>query len=54
MVMEDHSDWYSNETATFGDRVAGAREALQLSQNELAKRLGVKVKTVRGWENDMV
>jgi transcriptional regulator with XRE-family HTH domain len=52
--MEDHSDWYSNETATFGDRVAGAREALQLSQNELAKRLGVKVKTVRGWENDMV
>ena len=51
--MEDHSDWYSDETATFGDRVAGAREALQLSQNELAKRLGVKVKTIRGWENDM-
>lgn len=52
--MEDHSDWYSDETATFGDRVAGAREALQLSQNELAKRLGVKVKTIRGWENDMI
>lgn len=51
--MKDNSDWYSADTATFGDRVAGAREALGVSQPELAKRLGVKVKTVRGWENDL-
>jgi transcriptional regulator with XRE-family HTH domain len=51
--MDDTSDWYSAERATFGDRVAGAREALGMSQDDLAKRLGVKLKTVRGWENDM-
>ncbi|MFD0980898.1 helix-turn-helix domain-containing protein [Tropicimonas aquimaris] len=51
--MNDTSDWFSAETATFGDRVAGAREALGMSQPDLAKRLGVKVKTVRGWENDI-
>lgn len=45
-------NWYSNDAATFGDRVSGAREALGLSQNELARNLGVKVKTVRNWEND--
>lgn len=52
-VNADSTDWYSNEIATFGDRVAGAREALGLSQPELAKRLGVKLKTVRAWENDL-
>ena len=51
--MEDKSDWYGAETATFGDRVAGAREALGLDQPGLARRLGVKVKTVRAWENDL-
>ena len=51
--MNDTSDWFSAETATFGDRVAGAREALGMSQPDLAKRLGVKVKTVRGWEDDL-
>ena len=44
--------WYDAETTTFGDRMTGAREAAGLSQAELAKRLGVKVKTIRGWEND--
>lgn len=47
------SDWYSDDTATFGDRMAGAREALGLTQSELAKRLGVKVKTLRAWEEDL-
>ncbi|MEJ6388990.1 helix-turn-helix domain-containing protein [Gymnodinialimonas ulvae] len=46
------ADWYDAETTTFGDRVTGAREAAGLGQAELAKRLGVKIKTVRGWEND--
>lgn len=45
--------WFSNETATFGDRVAGAREVLGLSQADLAERLGIKLKTVKGWEEDL-
>jgi len=45
--------WYSEESATFGDRMAGAREAVGLSQETLAKRLGVKLKTIRAWENDL-
>ncbi|MEM1079910.1 MAG: helix-turn-helix transcriptional regulator [Pseudomonadota bacterium] len=54
--MEDtgpDSDWYGTHTATFGDRVAGARESLGMSQEDLARRLGVKLKTVRGWEEDV-
>lgn len=53
--MSDSADinWYSNEAATFGDRVAAAREAQQMSQKALAKRLGVGLKTVEGWENDL-
>ncbi|MEL6522780.1 MAG: helix-turn-helix domain-containing protein [Pseudomonadota bacterium] len=51
--MDDHTDWYSEERATFGDRVAGAREAVGLSQSELARKLGVKLKTIRGWEDDL-
>ena len=45
--------WYSEERATFGDRLAAAREAAGLSQKNLAKRLGVKSKTIAGWENDL-
>ncbi len=44
--------WYSNENATFGDRLAAARDALGLTQGELARRVGVKLKTLQGWEND--
>lgn len=51
--MDDHADWYGADTATFGDRVAGAREAIGIGQPELARRLGVKVKTLRDWENDL-
>lgn len=52
-TMNETSNWFSNETATIGDRIAGARDAANLSQSELARKLGVKVKTVRGWENDV-
>ena len=53
MASDDHgADWYDPETTTFGDRLTGAREAAGLSQAELAKRLGVKVKTLRAWEGD--
>lgn len=51
--MNEHANWFSNETATLGDRIAGAREAAGLSKSELASKMGVKAKTVRGWENDL-
>jgi len=46
-------NWYSNEAATFGDRVAAAREARGMKQKELARHLGVASKTIEGWENDV-
>lgn len=45
-------DWYSDEAATFGDRVAAAREALGMTDADLARRLGIKQKTVQAWEQD--
>jgi transcriptional regulator with XRE-family HTH domain len=51
-VSAEAPGWYDAEATTFGDRMTGAREAAGLSQAELAKRLGVKVKTIRAWEND--
>ncbi|KPP85595.1 MAG: putative transcription factor [Rhodobacteraceae bacterium HLUCCO07] len=45
--------WFDPETATFGDRVAGAREAAAMTQKQLAKRLGVKLVTLQDWENDI-
>ena len=44
--------WYSEETSTFGDRIVGAREAAGMSQSQLARRLGVRLKTLTDWEND--
>ncbi|MHA6268172.1 helix-turn-helix domain-containing protein [Aliiroseovarius sp. CAU 1755] len=49
----DDEGWFSEEAATFGDRLAGAREAERLTQAELARRVGVKLKTLRGWEEDL-
>lgn len=45
--------WFSEETATFGDRMAAARDAAGMTQAALARRLGVKLKTIEAWENDM-
>lgn len=50
---DDQANWYSGETATFGDRLAGAREAQGMSDVDLARHLGVKLKTLRAWEEDM-
>lgn len=47
------SDWYGPDTATFGDRLAAAREQAAMSQSDMAKRLGVKVSTLRNWEQDL-
>lgn len=48
----DPTDWYAPDVATFGDRVASAREAAGMTQTVLARRLGVRVGTLRAWEND--
>ncbi|MDE3029863.1 MAG: helix-turn-helix transcriptional regulator [Paracoccaceae bacterium] len=45
--------WFSEETATFGDRVAGAREAAGMTQSQLARRIGVRLKTLTDWEEDV-
>ena len=39
------TNWYSDDAATFGDRIAAAREAQSLTQKSLAKKLGVATKT---------
>ena len=44
-------DWSEN-AATFGDRLAAAREAQGLSQADLARKLGLKLQTIRNWEED--
>lgn len=46
-------NWYSNEAATFGDRVAAAREAQGLSRAALARKIGISVRTLDSWENDL-
>lgn len=45
-------DDYSETAATFGDRLAAAREAQGLSQQQLARRMGLRVQTVKNWESD--
>ena len=45
-------DWYGPDKATFGDRLVAAREKSNLTQQDLAKRLGVKSSTIKSWEND--
>ena len=48
----DEQDWFAPDVATFGDRVAASREAAGMGQKALAKRLGVRLATLRAWEND--
>ena len=45
--------WYSDAAATFGDRLAAARETKGLSQPALAARLGVEDELLRQWEDDL-
>jgi len=50
---DETHDWYGETTATFGDRLAAARDAAGLSQKELAQRVGIKTGTLRNWEDDL-
>ncbi len=52
-MTEDDIDWFGPNMATFGDRVAGAREAAAMSQSQLARRLGIKKSTLSAWEQDL-
>jgi len=51
--MIDENDWYGPDAATFGDRLAAAREATGMTQTQMARRLGVKKTTIVAWENDL-
>ncbi len=53
MSSDTPDQWFDPDATTFGDRLAGARELAGMTQAELAKRLGVKKKTMDDWENDM-
>ena len=54
MTEDDIQDsWFDPASSTFGDRVTGAREAAGMSQKDLAKRLGVKLSSLQGWEDDL-
>ena len=52
-MTETDQNWYAPEIATFGDRMTAAREAAGMTQEVLAKRLGIKKTTLRNWENDV-
>jgi len=45
-------DDYSDGAATFGDRLALARESQGLGQGQLARRMGLRLQTVQNWEAD--
>lgn len=51
--MAESSTWFAADVATFGDRLAGARETAGLSQEDLAQRLGVRLTTLQAWEEDL-
>ena len=54
MIGNDETayDWYGPDAATFGDRIAGARDVAGMSQSDLARRLGVRLSTLHAWEED--
>ena len=51
--MIDELDWYGPETATFGDRLSAAIEKSGMTQKLVAKRLGIKLVTLKSWEQDI-
>lgn len=53
MTDDVDAHWFSEDEATFGDRLAGAREAVGMTQTSLARRMGIKLQTLRNWEEDL-
>ena len=53
MIQEElDMDDYTEDAATFGDRLALAREAQNLTVEQLARRLGLRSGTLENWEAD--
>ena len=53
-MPENQDDGYfSEEASTFGDRVAAGRRAIGLTQQQLSQKLGIKLKTLLAWEEDI-
>lgn len=53
MTENSNRNWFAEDAATFGDRLAAGRDAQNMTQVDLARRLGVALATVEGWENDL-
>ncbi len=53
MQTEPLDRWFDPAATTFGDRIAGAREQAGMTQQDLAKRMGIKLKTLKSWEEDL-
>ncbi len=53
MTDTTEQNWFSEDQATLGDRLAGARDATMMSPEQMAEKLGVNVETLRDWEQDL-
>lgn len=54
MEAETAENWFAEDYATLGDRIAAAREVRGMSVADLARRLGARTETVKRWEADAV
>ena len=52
-MTDTTTDWYGPDAATFGDRVAAARELALGHARAFPRRMGVKKTTLVGWEQDL-
>ncbi|MEP2029159.1 MAG: helix-turn-helix transcriptional regulator [Paracoccaceae bacterium] len=52
-MNETTNDWFGPDAATFGDRLAGAREYTGMTQAQMAERLGVELASLQAWEDDL-
>ncbi|MFN6978598.1 MAG: multiprotein-bridging factor 1 family protein [Gemmobacter sp.] len=51
-MAETPDGWFAEGTATLGDRIAAAREAAGMTRAECARRIGVRLPTLKAWEDD--
>lgn len=52
MTTTPPQNWYADGVATLGDRITAAREGAGMTQAQVSRRLGVKLTTVKAWEDD--
>ena len=51
-TSQEKNDYFNEANATFGDRLAAARQAKGIDVDGLSEKLGVDVRTVKVWERD--